>query len=85
MGYDVGVGKGQGSGVRDQGAVRHKDRRIKSQGLGGSRNDFFLIEGFRLGRIVRLAFFQSIYSVESASDQDSFSWSSDLNFGIFFS
>ena len=44
----------------------------------------FLVEGLRLGRIIRLAFIQSTYSVESALDQNSLSWSSDLNFGIFF-
>ncbi len=31
-----------------------------------------------------LAFFQSIYAVESALDRNSLSWSSDLNFGLFY-
>jgi hypothetical protein len=39
----------------------------------GRRNKIFFVEGLRFGRTVLLALFQSIYSVESALDQNSLS------------
>jgi len=50
----------------------------------GKRKEIVLVDGFRLGKIARLAFDQSRYSVESCSAQNFLSESSLLNLGMDF-